>query len=704
MNRFVLLFAGCVLFSDAGMASVQPDLFFGTRGTGNQFPGATVPHGMISLSPHTNSAHPVGYLAGDSIIQSFGTIHFSGAAWPVFGGVTVMPGVGGTFAAGKKNESAVPGFYRVDLKETNVTATMAASVRSGLFHFRWNGNQPGLRQIRVGLNDQLGGPQSGYAEMINPAEIAGYQTGRSYGPSAVAYTIYYVLRFSEPAASIEIRTGNRIRSSANPAVFLKDSLTVADLSFGRQTDSVMVQVGLSFVSIANARLNLESELRGFDIGSVRRVAASLWEEALDRVSVTGGSDHYQTLFSTALYHSLLLPMTFSDVNGEYPRPGGAGVNKTTGTQLTGLFLEHGWRTHYPLLSFLYPETMIQVQASLLNIAESQAWLPMAELAGRETFMAEGDPATMVLADSWFRGLKPANPQRAMTRMVKSAIDTMRRNPIRPGLEEYIRYGFTPADPDQPDLSVIQTLDYARADFMLARLADTLEMPNVRKDMLRRSNLPFALWEPTQNRFLPRSASRQVVESGSDSRPWLFRYDWSRQTLTDSLGGMTDLLKVLVPMIRKNQVSLTDPVQAEWPLFFMQEKSEVWRAHQIYRDYLLKLYADGVTDYPVPNEGAAESSKLVWLMMGLYPEQTGRTGYFLIPPAFDTVTIQRGGMTKGQKSIELVADKQKPANYFIRKASWRGQEEDDYYISHSSLIRGGTLKLEMNPRMVQTLLD
>ncbi|NUQ80940.1 MAG: glycoside hydrolase family 92 protein [Bacteroidetes bacterium] len=704
MNRLVLLLTGAFLFSDVILVTAQPDLFFGTRGTGNQFPGATVPHGMISLSPHTNSSHPVGYLAGDSVIHGFGTVHLSGASWPVFGGVTVMPGVDGRFSAVKKNERAVPGFYQVELQETGITASMAASVRSGLFHFRWNQSQAGKRQIRIGLNDQLGGPQSGFTEIINSSEMVGYQAGRSYGPSAVPYTIYYVLRFSEPAASIEIKTRYNSQFPVSPTLFLKDSLTVADLSFGNQADSVLVQVGVSFVSIANARLNLESELRGFDFGSIQRVAASLWQEALGRVSVAGGSDHFRTLFSTALYHSLLLPMTFSDVNGEYPRPGGAGVNQTTGTQLTALFLDYGWRTHYPLLSFLYPETMLQVQSSILNIAESQAWLPMTELAGRETFQAEGDPATMVLADSWFRGMVPANPVRAMSWMVKSASDTLRRNPIRPGLEDYIRLGYMPADADQPDASVIQTLDYARSDFMLARLADTLDMPNVRKDMRRRAALPFSLWDPVQNRFLPRNDQRGVVQTTADPRFWLFRYDWSRQTLTDSLGGMKDLLKVLVSMIRKNQISLSDPVQAEWPLFFMQEKAEVWRAHQVYRDYLLKTYSAGVNDYAASNEGAAESSRLVWLMMGLYPEQTGRTGYFLIPPAFETVTVQRGGRLKDQRSIIIVAEKQRPANYFIKEVSWRGKPEEDYFIPHHSLIRGGELKLEMNPRIVQVLMD
>lgn len=704
MSRFMLLFVSVLMFCAPLLAGNGPDLFFGTRGTGNQYPGAVVPHGLVSLSPHTHVEHPVGYHAGDSVIRSFGTIHLSGAAWPVFGGVTVMPGTSGTFAAGKKSEMAEPGFYQVLLEETGITASMAASVRSGLFQFKWNGNPSGTRQIRIGLNDQLGGPEPGYAELNSPTEITGYQTGKTYGPSVVPYTLYYVLRFSEPAVSVEIRTGNRIRQATNSAIFLKDSLTVAEVSFGSQPDSVLVQVGVSFVSIANARLNLKSEQQGFDLMSLKRQAASQWREALGRVDAQGGSDHLRTLFSTALYHSLLVPMTFSDLNGEYPRPGGAGVNQTPGTQFTGLFLEHGWRTQYPLLSFLYPETMIQVQSSILNIAESQAWLPMAELAGRETFLAEGDPATLVLADSWFRGLKPANPQRALSWMVKSAADTLRQNPIRPGLEFYIRYGFMPADPDQPDLSVQQTLDYARADYMLARLADTLGMPNVRKDMIRRAKLPFALWDPGQNRFLPRTADRQVVEPTGDSRFWLFRYDWARPELIDSLGGMKALLKVLVPMERKNLISLSDPVQTDWPLFFMQEKGEVWRAHQMYRDYLLKNYPDGVNDYAASNEGAAESSKLVWLMMGLYPDQAGRTGYYLIPPAFDRLSIQRGGMTKGQRSIELIADKQKPANYFVRKVSWRGKEDDDYYLPHSSLIRGGELKLEMNPRIVQVLMD
>ena len=295
--------------------------FIGTGGHGHTFPGATVPFGMVQLSPDTRLEGwdgCSGYHYSDTLVYGFSHTHLSGTGCSDYGDILFMPVAGReanplkyTYASPfrKRDETAAPGYYKVKLPANGVTAELTATARAG-FH-RYTFNVPGKEQVVVDLKHRDKVLASGI-RIIGPDEIEGYRISRVWADSQM---VYFVAKFSKPFTSAQIWSGDKILTGAKEsegtelrAVFTFD---------GKEGDQILVRAGISGVDIEGARKNMESEIGGKDFDTVAAAALKVWNDELSRIAVENGTLDQQVIFYTSLYHTMVQPNIYCDVDGRY---------------------------------------------------------------------------------------------------------------------------------------------------------------------------------------------------------------------------------------------------------------------------------------------------------------------------------------------------------------------------------------------------
>ncbi len=270
-------------------------------------------------------------------------------------------------------------------------------------------------------------------------------------------------------------------------------------------EQVEVQMGVSFVSIENARLNLDKEQSGKNFEQVLSDARAQWNDDLSRITVEGGTDAQKTVFYTALYHLLIHPNVLQDVNGEYPAMESDQILTTKGTRYTVFSLWDTYRNVHQLLTLVYPERQMEMVRTMLDMYREHGWFPKWELYGRETLTMEGDPSIPVIVDTWMKGLRDFDVDLAYEAMYKSATLPGAENLMRPDNDDYMSKGYVPLR-EQYDNSVSHALEYYIADFALSRFADALG-----KRKMRRCSINV-LWDTSiiivRIRYFPTYSSRR----------------------------------------------------------------------------------------------------------------------------------------------------------------------------------------------------
>jgi predicted alpha-1,2-mannosidase len=377
--------------AQAGNADLV-DPFIGTAAgaqpyaKGNTFPGALVPHGMVAVSPDTSPRYPGGYRSGARYIEGFSQNHMSGVGCAGdLGNILLAPTVGAvtTTEAGYRStygsEAASPGYYKVHLATPGVTAEMTATTRASVSRYTFPARPGGDANLLVDVSHGLTASRGGSVRVVSSSEVEGYNDAGGFCGTTSPYRVYFVARFGKPAAARGTWAGQTAGTAA--------SRTGNDIGayFRFKTapgEAVTVRVGLSYVSVANARANLEAEIpasKSFE--QVRAEALAKWNAELGKITVTGGSADQRKMFYTALYHALIHPSVNSDVNGQYPGMNGSGVRTARGYTHHHLFsLWDTYRSLHPLLTLAYPERQADMVRSMLAMYEESGWLPKWEFA------------------------------------------------------------------------------------------------------------------------------------------------------------------------------------------------------------------------------------------------------------------------------------------------------------------------------------
>jgi predicted alpha-1,2-mannosidase len=537
------------------------DAFAGTRpgpatfGGGHNFPGATVPFGMVQWSPDTTPAapHSGGYDYRDHHLTGFSLTHLSGAGCALYGDFPFLPtteplesspanadgdGLDGLFEPGfsHRSETARPGYYSVQLNPRHggvIGVELAATTRTGIGRFTFPRNPHASVLINAGGSAE---PDDFAQVAVNPGrrEVSGTASSGFFCAQRPRYRVYFAAVFDRRFDASGTWTGNRLEAggeaaeaSSEPAVNPPHSADAgAYVSFDTSRNrEVGVRVGISFVSVEGARANLRAESRG-GLHAIAARARRQWDAALGRVQVSGGSPARTRMFYTALYHALLAPRTLTDVGGDYPGMDGA-VHRAVGyTQYADFSGWDVYRTEIPLLALLEPKRAGDMMRSLLADAEQSGCLPRWSYAAGQSMTMVGDSADPILAAAAAFGARfpYGEALEAMLGAAEAPGCTSSNNNEyveRQGLSQYLSLGYLPLDDDtgvrnsnsifgSPEAvwgSATTTLEYALDDFAIAQLAGRFAGdPSTYRAFMARSHNWRKLFDPAAGEIEPRYAS------------------------------------------------------------------------------------------------------------------------------------------------------------------------------------------------------
>ncbi|UCH30165.1 MAG: GH92 family glycosyl hydrolase, partial [Myxococcales bacterium] len=458
-------------------AEVNP--FIGTGGEaphdGQTFPGAVVPWGMASPSPHTRLTTPTdaanglfansGYRHGDPQILGFGVTHLSGVGCPDLGLPVIAPVVGevptqpSDYASAYRNEVAYAGYYSVELGDRGMVAEMTATPRTGVFRFWLPEGRPAHIVIDPARGVSWARNRADLPEGLQSDEIAGSAGYGGFCAIGQGGRLYFVVQTDRPAD----RASQSLINDAPEEAMATWHYDAAP------AEPITVWVGLSWVSIEEARANLAAEKLPFE--EARDAAAEAWQEQLGRIELAGGAQRDRTRFYTALYHALIHPSIVHDASGSYRRFSRGDVgNAGNEARYTVHSLWDTYRTLHPLLTLVYPEIQLGILKSLRDMTLGANAPPKWELLAEEVQMMVGDPAAIVFADSYAKGLTDFDAQA----VYEVLLEASGRSEHRPGNADYLALGYVPMEEANAVWGPVSTtLEYALADSSLAELASRL---------------------------------------------------------------------------------------------------------------------------------------------------------------------------------------------------------------------------------------
>ena len=483
-----------------GTGSGQPGAAIGNEG-GHVFPGAAYPHGMVQWSPDTTSGAG-GYRYAQHTIHGFSLTHFSGRGCAAYQDIPLMPllappdrspaegGYGATFS--HAGEVASPGFYHVRL-DSGIGVDLTVTPRTGIGVFSYPRGASPTMLIDAG-GSATGNDNTGTGlRILGPDEVAGMATSGHFCGSRNTYTVYFDARFSRPFAATGTWSGNTLRPDSTVA---SGGRSGAYLRFDAAVSRIAVKVGISFVSIANARDNLARENPGWDFAGRQRAAANAWNGALNAIQVGGGSSSQRTVFYTALYHTLLHPNIFGDANGQY-----LGFDRRIHRAVGYTHYENfpGWDMYRSLIglrALLEPERVGEMLQSLVDdAAQGGGGLPRWQVAADNSGGMVGDSQDAVIATAYALGVRNFDSAAALSAMDRGASDPSARSGTytpREGLADYLRLGYVPSTiPGSASIS----LEYATDDFAIAQLALTLGDRGRYSRYAARARNWQRLWQP-----------------------------------------------------------------------------------------------------------------------------------------------------------------------------------------------------------------
>lgn len=468
------------------LSKVNP--FIGTAAHGHTYPGATLPFGMVQLSPDTRVDSwdgCSGYHYSDSLILGFSHTHLSGTGVGDYGDIRLMPTVGARHydaqaadnsqayasAFSHQREEASPAYYSVFLEDYSIDVELTAAVHSGYHRYHF----PSTEQAHIVLDLTAAVRSESIHDLQLVVESNSRIKGlRRSGSWAADQYCYFVIEFSQPFKDFGLRKEG-VLGKENTVIGVKDLQACFDFD-AHEGKPIEVRVGVSACSMDNAAANLQAEIPRWQFEATKAAGQQAWRKALSTIEVMGEPEQ-EEVFYTALYHSLLAPNTWSDVNGDYRGHDGE-IHHADFTVYTVFSLWDTFRAEHPLLSMLYPQQSLDMIKSMLLMYEQGGLLPVWELAANETQCMIGYHAAPVIYDAYKQGITSFDAEKALEAMVKSAMQD------KHGLSNYKQYGYVKADEEGE--SVSKTLEYAYDDWCIAQMAKALGRQEVYDTFIQRA--------------------------------------------------------------------------------------------------------------------------------------------------------------------------------------------------------------------------
>ena len=723
---FICMLFGCTLYGcgdaeQSGRRAVSlvryVDPFIGTAGKGNTYPGATVPNGMVQLSPDNGRSGwdwIPGYYYPDSIIAGFSHLHLSGTGagdlydisyLPVSGELKrlsrgyndINPMVYSRFSHDR--EEASPGYYQVYLEDYGVNAELTATERTGLQRYRFEGGDANIR-LHLGYSRNWDSITDSYLRVVNDSTIEGYRRSTGW---AKDQHVYFQSVFSQP---FTYQLSNDSITSTSDSI--RGLNILLELAF--DAEEVLVKTGLSSVSAANAAQNLGTEQTGFDFDGVRQRATDKWERRLSSV-VIKAEEPQMRQFYTAMYHSMLAPTIYSDINGQYRGADGLIHTSEGYPRYTTYSLWDTYRALHPWLTLAQPDSVGGLVNSMLDFENESGLLPVWNLWGGETNMMIGYHAVPVIADALAKGITGIDEDRAYSAMRNSA---MQADSV---LSLYRKQGFIPHE--ATSWSVSKTMEYAYDDWCVAQVAQSLGRTEDANYFLNRSaNYRYHFDEDTRF-FRARSSNGQFKtpfdplayrpEDYCEANAW--QYLWyvphEVEQLVTMLGGPVSFEQRLDSLFDMPQSDEQSPdwisgyigqyVHGNEPShhvpYLYQYVGAPHKTQQIVRQVMDELYND-VPDGLAGNEDCGQlSAWYLFSALGFYPVNPATGEYVLGSPVVESATIYVGE----DKTFKIKAENQSAENIYVKSVKLNGELLEGFNISHAQIMAGGELVFEMTDK-------
>jgi predicted alpha-1,2-mannosidase len=716
--------------------SPLPD-YLGGNSSGNTFPGATMPFGMIQWSPDTEKGFGKdergSYLYADTRIRGFSLTHISGPGCPVFADVPIVPLAvpirtspatdPDAYLAkfSHSNEKASPGYYEVAL-DSGVRVELTVTQRTGHGRFTFPSSSPSSALL-INAGQNATGVETAEVQITGRRQLSGSVASGGFCGSRNKYKLYFVAQFDRPFKATGTWLGETVTPGSRAVTGAKSG---AFVTFDAGT--VQMKVGISYVSAENALSNLQTENPGWDFQATRGRASRRWADALGRIEVGGGTDAEKQVFYTALYHTLLHPNVFGDASGEYLGFDGR-VHKERGhTQYTNF---SGWdiyRSESPLIALLFPEEASDMAQSLVLDAEQGGGLPIWPIANDESGAMYGDPSVPIIAGTYALGARDFDARTALRLMIKGATDPEVKSktyPQRKGLEEYLKYGYLPMDITKDrwgntlwgSPSIAQ--EYMTADFALAQFAKALGDSATHKEMMRRSQFWTRIFDP-ENKYIRGRYSDGSWLPGFDFKnqvydkklPWrpeshksyvegnATQYTWmiphNMRTLMDRIGGNEVVVKRLDSFFTEFNAGSDRPYffignEPVFPVPWLYNYAGApWKTQGITRRVLVELFTPDPGGIPGNDDLGATSSWIVFAAVGLYPIIPGVGGFALNSPLFPSITIR----LKGGKQLKIVGQGASVSAPYVQELRLNGKPYESTWLPYETFFSGATLQFKL----------
>jgi len=755
-----------VLAQSASLSSSAPttnfanlvDPFTGTGvqqgapfGGGDTFPGADVPFGMVQWSPDTEQYVPGGYWYNDNQITGFSLTHLNGAGCGVYSDIPFMPYIGevtqspatdpmlyvSTFS--HSNESATAGYYQVKL-DNGVNTELSATQHSGAGRFTYPQGQTATMLVNV--SGSINGVNDAQANIGNGI-ISGWASSGGFCGASDVYRVYFWAQFSQPFASIgtwhnnivthgknsvqgnskiapavkqaEVAQGQVTKGATAPPIVktahLHPNVSVSGPGSGAfvtfdtsKNAAISVKVGLSFVSINNAKANVNQENPSNNFDQIHQQATQTWNKALGEINVSGGSSAQRTTFYTAMYHALLQPNVFSDDNGQYIGFDGRIHAVAAGHAQYANF--SGWdiyRSEAQLLAFLAPSQASDIAQSMINDYTQSGMLPKWTLANAETYVMVGDPSDAILADIYAFGGTNFNTKAALAAMIQEATQT---NNIRPGLNYLESLGYIPLDASTGCCNFYgpasTSLEYNTADFALGAFAQALGDTTDYQTFVARAQDWENLLNPADGYLEPRYQNGSFLSpyDPTSGDGWVegdgAQYNWM---VPFNLGGLFTALggnSKVTPRLDNFFTQLNGGPNSPYAMMGNEPSLETpweydyagapYKTQYVASEAVNTLYMPGPGGLPGNDDLGEMSSWYVFAALGMFPETPGTANLVLGSPAFPGITISRPG---GQV-IKINAPGASPTTYYVQSLKVNGKVSNQPWLPPSFSAQGGTL--------------
>ncbi len=725
---FLLIFIQNI-FSQNYTLYVNP--FIGTSSHGHTYPGAAVPFGMVQLSPDNGRSGwdwSSGYNYSDSIIVGFSHTHLSGTGIGDLCDIQFMPASFPKSFPDKeiiyqkfvskfdhKKESARAEYYSVLLKDFNITTELTATLRSGLqLHtFKNDGNE--FIQLDLSYSKNWDTPTETFIKIIDDHTICGYRYSTGWAKDE---RVYFYTEFSEPiiksfliSDSIYQKAVKEVRGKTTRAVFK------FDLKYNSQ---LLIKTGISSVSINNAKANLENDIKDWDFDQVRKDAEAKWNKELSKIVVKSSDKNLLTIFYTALYHSMLAPVVFNDVNGEYKGADGKIHQAKDYTKYSIFSLWDTFRAEHPLFTIIQPERVNDMINSMLSHYNEYGLLPVWELLGNETGTMIGYHSISVVADAILKGFKGFDINTAYDAMKKSAMED------HLGLKYYKELGYIPdykaasTDSIGEVESVSKTLEYAYDDWCITQVAKYLGKDEDYKYFSNRAEYYRNLFDPSTNfiraktsdgkwktPFNPRSSEHRNNEY-TEGNAW--QYSWfvpqDVEGLVNQFGSKEKFIEKLDSLFTTDSIiegenpssdisgMIGQYAQGNEPsqhiAYLYNYAGQPWKTQERVNQIMRTLY-DHTPEGLCGNEDCGQMSAwYIFSALGFYPLNPADQNYIIGSPLFDEAAIN---LENGKQFI-IRAKNLSDKNIYIQSAKLNGKELTRSFITYNEIINGGILEFQM----------